>query len=95
MNAERARNLLRRRADEYFQAINEIAGEAFEDYVMPWLNKTDYRLSVGMGAWSVRDVNDEQVDRDSIPDYVLDVLELSVPLYDHELGSCMPEWPED
>ena len=87
---------LQDRAESFWLAINEVSDHEFEGTVKPWLIKKGYTFSSGMGSWVVYVPHTgEQLDRSEIPSRVLEVLEVDIPLYDHELGSLMPCFPED
>ena len=86
---------LQKEARLYWEAINQIADHEFDRAVKPWLVASGNTFSAAMGGWAVYTSSGTPVGRSSIPNRVLEILEISVPLYDHELGSLMPEYPED
>jgi hypothetical protein len=87
---------LRNEAESFWMQINKIADSQFEFTVKPWLIKKGYTFQSGMGAWAVYVPHTgHPLNHSDIPKEVLEVLTISIPLYDHDLGSIMPEFPDD
>lgn len=95
MNTSIAEKFLKSYASMYDKNVNLLAIHMFHDKVKPWLIKKEYTFQSGMGAWVVYSRTGKVLDHSEIPSPVLNVLEITIPLYDQELGTIMPCFPED
>ena len=78
-------------AKEYMDEVQEIANREFYTIVKTYCIKNGYTFFAGMGVWAMYDRDGNQLNRSGIDAKVLAVLQISVPLYDHDLGTLMPE----
>lgn len=86
---------MQRYADEYWMRVKNFSYSGFFRDIKPWLLKQGYTFSAGMGVWAVYDGDGDIVNKNDIPENVLSLLEMNIPLYDQELGSIMPSYPEE
>lgn len=75
----------------YMDAVQEIADTQFYTIVKPYCIKNGYNFFAAMGAWGMWDRDGNQMNNSDIDTKVLAVLQISVPLYDHDLGTLMPD----
>lgn len=84
---------LQHESRKYSNAVQKIIDQAFQDEVKPYLDRTGFRLSSGMGAWCIYGKNDRMLNRNELPLKVLAILECEVYGFSQDAGSLIGDYP--